>query len=48
MTLDGNFSNDGPKVSLRRGNVPLAVNGTGSEHPRLVSNSTSAAVASME
>lgn len=48
MTLDGNFSNDGPSVSRRRGNVPLAVSGDGSVHPISVSNSTSVDVASNE
>lgn len=48
MTLDGNFSNDGPSVSLRLGKVPLAVNGDGSVHPNPFSSSTSEVVVSNE
>lgn len=47
ITLDGNFSNDGPSVSRRRGNVPLAVKGIGSIHPIPVNSSTRAVVASV-
>lgn len=47
ITLDGNFSNDGPTV-LRRGNVPLAVNGIASVQPNPVNNSTKLVVASTE
>lgn len=48
ITLDGNFSNDGPSVSRRLGKVPLAVNGDGSVHPKLFSSSTRDVVVSNE
>lgn len=47
ITLDGNFSYDGPTV-LRRGNVPLAVIGIASVQPNPISSSTKLVVASTE
>lgn len=46
MTLDGNFSNVGLNISLRRGKVPVLIIGNGSEQPKLVNVSTNALVAS--